>query len=71
VVDLYALTDSCHTPWLVPHRILNKDVPCRDCFKSICPQGHHECLMGVEVEDIVAAALQLWPAFERRYHRAA
>ena len=71
VVDLYALTDSRHTPWLVPHRVLCKDVPCRECFKSVCPQGHHECLRGVEVEDVVAAALQLWPAFERRYSRAA
>lgn len=71
VVDLYALTDSRQTPWLVAHHVLNKDVPCRECFKSVCPQGHHECLRGVEVEDVVAAALQLWPALERRYHRAA
>jgi len=71
VVDLYALTHPQHTPWLVPHRVLSKDVPCRNCFKSVCPQGHHECLAGVEVEDVVAAALQLWPAFERRYVRAA
>ena len=50
VVDLYAPDDPRHTPWLVPHRILNTDA---------------------EADDVVAAALQLWPAFERRYHRAA
>ncbi|MEZ4599685.1 MAG: lipopolysaccharide heptosyltransferase II [Syntrophotaleaceae bacterium] len=59
VVDLYALTNPQHTPWQVPHRILNVDVPCRNCFKSICPHGHQDCLKKVSPEAIVTAALQL------------
>jgi lipopolysaccharide heptosyltransferase II len=59
VVDLYALTNPQHTPWMVPHRVLNRDVPCRWCYKSVCPQGHHECLRGVPPEAVVDAALEL------------
>ena len=44
LVDLYALTNPQHTPWQVPHKVLYHDVPCRNCLKSVCPQGHHDCL---------------------------
>jgi lipopolysaccharide heptosyltransferase II len=59
VVDLYALTNPQHTPWGVPCRVLNRDVPCRNCYKSVCPEGHHECLRGVPPEEVVQAALEL------------
>ena len=57
VVDLYALTNPQHTPWAVLHRVLNHDVECRNCQKSVCPQGHHRCLAGVAPADVVAATL--------------
>jgi lipopolysaccharide heptosyltransferase II len=59
VVDLYALTNLQHTPWGVPHRVLFHDVPCRLCYKSICPEGHHNCLRLVKPETVVQAALEL------------
>ena len=59
VVDLYALTNPQHTPWGVPNVVLFNDVPCRWCYKSICPEGHHLCLRGVEPDEVVRAALQL------------
>ncbi|HEX5419338.1 MAG TPA: lipopolysaccharide heptosyltransferase II [Gammaproteobacteria bacterium] len=59
VVDLYALTNPQHTPWSVPHRVLFEDVPCRYCYKSVCPAGHHECLLGVSPERVAAAVLEL------------
>jgi lipopolysaccharide heptosyltransferase II len=59
VVDLYALTNPQHTPWGVPNRVLFHDVPCRICYKSICPEGHHHCLRLVEPETVVQAALEL------------
>ena len=59
VVDLYALTNPQHTPWAVPHRVLNHDVPCKYCYKSICPEGHHDCLQLVEPDEIVAAVRSL------------
>lgn len=62
VVDLYALTNPQHTPWQVSARVLSHDVPCRNCLKSRCPMGHHLCLLGVEAEEVLDAALSLLPA---------
>ncbi len=59
VVDLYALTNIQHTPWQVPHRVLNHDVPCRLCYKSVCPEGHHHCLALVTPGQVVAAVRDL------------
>lgn len=59
VVDLYALTNPQHGPWQVPHEMLFHDVPCRNCYKSVCPQEHHECLRLVSPQDVVAAAARL------------
>jgi lipopolysaccharide heptosyltransferase II len=60
VVDLYALTNPQHTPWMVPSRVLNHDVPCKYCFKSICPEGHHDCLRLVEPATVAAAVVDLY-----------
>jgi lipopolysaccharide heptosyltransferase II len=65
VVDLYALTNPQHTPWGVPHRVLFHDVPCKHCYKSVCPEGHHACLRGVEPGAVVEAALALLAECER------
>jgi ADP-heptose:LPS heptosyltransferase len=59
VVVLYALTNPQHTPWRVSARVLNHDVPCRHCLKSVCPQGHHDCLQKVGPEQVVDAAMSL------------
>lgn len=59
VVDLYALTNPQHTPWMVRSRVLNHDVPCRNCLKSVCPQGHHDCLRQVPPESVASAAFEL------------
>jgi lipopolysaccharide heptosyltransferase II len=59
VVDLYALTNPQHTPWAVPNRVLNHDVPCKPCYKSVCPEGHHDCLRLVPPGAIVQAAVEL------------
>ena len=59
VVDLYALTNPQHAPWRVPHRVLYRDVPCRYCYKSVCPAGHHDCLARVSPADVADAARTL------------
>jgi lipopolysaccharide heptosyltransferase II len=59
VVDLYALTNPQHTPWAVENRVLSHDVPCRNCYKSVCPEGHHHCLTLVRPEAVVEAATEL------------
>jgi lipopolysaccharide heptosyltransferase II len=59
VVDLYALTNPQHAPWRVPHRLLSHDVPCKFCYKSVCPEGHHKCLVLVDPEDAAQGAREL------------
>ncbi len=59
VVDLYALTNFQHTPWGVANRVLFHDVPCKLCYKSICPEGHNNCLHLVTPESVVDAACEL------------
>lgn len=59
VVVLYALTNPQHTPWAVPNRVLFHDVPCKYCYKSICPQGHHHCLRRVTPAQVVQAVNEL------------
>jgi lipopolysaccharide heptosyltransferase II len=70
VVDLYALTNPQHTPWRVPHRVLFRDVPCKYCYRSVCPEGHHACLLGVPESAVAAAARELWEARPNRPRRA-
>lgn len=59
VVDLYALTNPQHAPWQVRSRVLYHDVPCRFCFKSICPERHHNCLRLVTPTEVVHAAMEI------------
>lgn len=59
LVDLYALTNPQHTPWQVESRVLFHDVPCRFCQKSICPEGHNDCLAKIEPPEVVDAACAL------------
>lgn len=62
VVDLYALTNPQHTPWQVPQRVLYNDVPCKYCYRSICPERHHACLRSVTPEEVCSAVIELLAA---------
>lgn len=59
LVDLYALTNPQHTPWQVASKVLYQMVPCRNCYKSICPQQHQHCLSQVEPERVMNAVREL------------
>lgn len=59
LVVLYALTNPQHTPWQVTRRVLYHDVPCRFCYKSICPQQHNDCLRKVDPSQVVGAVQAL------------
>ncbi len=59
VVDIYALTNPQHTPWGVPNRVVFHDVPCKYCYKSVCPLGHHNCLRLVTPTEVVQAVREL------------
>jgi lipopolysaccharide heptosyltransferase II len=63
VVDLYALTNPQHGPWMTPSRVLNVDVPCKGCRRSVCPLGHQACLSLVHPDRVVDAARELLAEF--------
>jgi lipopolysaccharide heptosyltransferase II len=65
-VDIYAMTNPQHTPWKVESRVLTHDVPCRYCYKSICPEGHHQCLQLITPELVVSAAGELLAGPKRK-----
>lgn len=65
VVTLYALTNPQHTPWNVAQRVLYRDVPCRFCYRSACPQGHHDCMQGIAPAAVAAACGDLLGARAR------
>jgi lipopolysaccharide heptosyltransferase II len=66
VVDLYALTNPQHTPWRVLSRVLFHDVPCKYCYKSVCPEQHHACLREVTPQQVAQAAQELLQTVEQR-----
>ncbi|HEY6959967.1 MAG TPA: glycosyltransferase family 9 protein, partial [Candidatus Limnocylindria bacterium] len=59
VVALFALTNPPEQwgPWRVPHRLLNRDVPCRLCYARACPYAQ-ECL-DVAPEEVARATFAL------------
>lgn len=59
VVVLYALTNPQHGPWMVPQRVLSHEVSCKYCYKSVCPEGHHDCLRAIAPESVLDAARAL------------
>lgn len=63
VVALFALTNPPEQwgPWMVPHRQLYHDVPCRLCYSRVCPYGH-ECLRLVTPDVVLDAVRDLLPA---------
>jgi lipopolysaccharide heptosyltransferase II len=62
VVDIYALTNPQHTPWRVASRVLSHDVPCKYCYRSVCPLGHNDCLRLVTPASVARAAGELLSA---------
>jgi lipopolysaccharide heptosyltransferase II len=48
-----------YAPYNTPLELVRLDLPCSPCTKRSCP--HVECIMGIEVQDIVNAADRLLP----------
>jgi lipopolysaccharide heptosyltransferase II len=59
MVDIYALTNPQHTPWKAVSRVLSHNVPCKYCYKSVCPEGHHNCLRLLSPRKVIQAAGEL------------
>ncbi len=50
------------TPYCVPHRIVEVELPCRPCThigRARCPRGHFGCMHGVTAEHVLVAVQSL------------
>jgi len=60
VVAIFGSTDPVATgPVGCPARIVRHPLPCSPCFKTHCPTDFR-CMTLVEVEEVLAAARELW-----------
>ena len=60
------MTNPQHTPWQVAQRVLFHPVDCRDCLRSVCPQGHHACLDRLDPASVATAANALLAGIRQR-----
>ena len=60
VAALYGSSTPDYTPPLSDRaRVLYRRLPCSPCFRRECPLGHTQCLTGIAVDEVEAAALDL------------
>jgi heptosyltransferase-2 len=60
VVCVMGPTDPRYTNYaLETQRVLQKQLPCVPCHRKTCPLGHHDCMRGISVEEVVAAGEEL------------
>jgi heptosyltransferase-2 len=58
-VTLFGPTSEGHSGPVGPRmRTLHRPLTCSPCFERQCPLSHHDCLRGLPVDDVVAAALR-------------
>ena len=56
MVALYGSTTPAMTPPLAKAvRIVERTLPCRPCFKRVCPLGHLDCLNLLGAEEVARA----------------
>lgn len=61
IVCLMGPTDSRYTDYALEGQtvIQRKDLACVPCQRKVCPLGHHECMKGIPVDRVIAAAEEL------------
>lgn len=60
LVALFGSTTPAMTPPLAKEvRLLERTLPCRPCFKRVCPLGHLDCLNLIGAEEVSEALDQL------------
>jgi hypothetical protein len=59
VVRLDNLVDVLMTALAIRAIRQANPLPCRNCLQSVCPEGHHTCLVGVRPTCVAEAAREL------------
>ncbi len=59
VVAIYGSTNQATTSPLGPFAVMiKKDMPCSPCMKRVCPEGHHQCMKNISVDEVEKAVLK-------------
>ena len=60
VVAVFGSTDHIATgPWCDQFRIIRNPMDCSPCKKTICPQGHLQCMESISPEQVFRAVKEL------------
>jgi heptosyltransferase-2 len=60
VVTLFGPTHIAWTETFHPRAVhMQKPVPCGPCQQRVCPQGHHQCMVELQPDNVFATALRL------------
>lgn len=60
LIAVYGSTDPGHTPPLSHnHRIAQHRIECAPCFKRDCPLEHHDCMVQLKADQVIALANEL------------
>ncbi len=50
-------------PFHAQARVVSTKLPCRPCSSKgslRCPKGHHQCMLNISTEQVLAVAQQMW-----------
>ncbi|MBK8976408.1 MAG: lipopolysaccharide heptosyltransferase II [Planctomycetes bacterium] len=57
VVCVMGPTDPRYTNYALERQtVIRRDLPCVPCHRKVCPLGHHDCMRGIEVAEVISAA---------------
>lgn len=65
-VSIFGPTDPGRTVIPGATRVLRKPVACQPCYRRDCPLGHHRCMTDISVDEVYAAATDLFSEIEGR-----
>jgi len=61
LVAIFGSTDEVATgPFCDTAVIMKKELPCSPCFNTHCRLGHYQCMLGIEVDEVLAAVAGLF-----------
>jgi heptosyltransferase II len=59
-VSIFGPTDPGRTVIPGASRVMRMSLSCQPCYARECPLGHHNCMAGISVDEVYAAAISLF-----------
>lgn len=65
-VSIFGPTDPARTVIPGASRVMRRSLSCQPCYARECPLGHHNCMAGISVDEVYAAAISLFNELDGR-----